>query len=82
MGLLSFRANAESFHVLTNYRSEVLVLLVTILKYLNTSSSQKKSLVKKINAKQFPTHVKVHLLTALLSRRSKSMVLDDYGIIP
>ena len=58
------------------------MLLVKIIKYLNTSSSQKEKLSKKINAKQFPTLVKVHLLTALLSSRSKFMVLDDYGTIP
>ena len=58
------------------------MLLVAILKYLRYKFVAKEKLSKKINAKQFATHVKVHLLTALLSRRSKSMVLDDYGIIP
>ena len=42
----------------------------------------KEKLSKKINAKQFPMLVKVYLLTAILSSRSKSMVLDDYGTIP
>ena len=56
------------------------MLLVTILKYNKFVAKEKIS--KKINVKQFPTLVEVHLLTALLSSRSKFMVLDDYGTIP
>ena len=58
-----------------------LVLLVAIPKYLKYKFVAKEKLSKKINSKQFPTLVKVYLLTALLSSRSKSMVLDDYGTI-
>ena len=44
------------------------MLLVTILKYNKFVTKEKLS--KKINVKQFPTLVEVHLITGLLSSRS------------
>ena len=54
-------------------------LLVTLLKY--NKFVEKEELSKKINVKQFPTLVEVHLKTGLLSNRSKSMILDGFGTI-
>ena len=55
------------------------MLLVVILKYNKIVA--KEELSKKINVKQFPTLVEVHLKTGLLSSRSNFMVLDDLELI-
>ena len=56
------------------------MLLVAVLNYNKFVAKEK--LRRKINVKQFPTLVEVHLKTGLLSNISKSMILDDYKISP
>ena len=55
-------------------------MLVAILKYNKFVAKEK--LRRKINVKQFPMLVEVHLKTGLLPNRSKSMILDDYRVSP